>query len=418
MSRILVITNMYPPHHYGGYELSCQDVMERLKTRGHEVLVLTTTMRVPGVEDPPDERARGVRRELTFYWEDHRLVSPSLRKRLAIERANHAVLARAIEDFRPDVVSAWNMGAMSLGLLTAVIERGIPLVLNVCDAWLLYGPKLDAWARLFVGRPRLGRLVRKRTGVPTTIADLGETAIFCFVSDIIKRWSEERSLWSPRISTVVYSGIEIADFPYAEDRDDRWRWRLLCVGRLDERKGIHVALEALTLLPDAATLEIVGRGDERYEERLRALCAEHGISDRVRFDVTGRSELARRYSSADVFLFPVLWDEPFGLVPLEAMACGTPVVATGTGGSGEFLMDEMNALLVPAGDARALAEAVKRLADDVRLRRALVNGGLQTARELTVDRLADHLEEWHVGAAEGFPNGRPEQRVLSFRALR
>jgi glycogen synthase len=415
MARILVITNMYPPHHLGGYELSCRDVMLRLQARGHEVLVLTTMMRLTGVSDPPDEHAHGVRRDLTFYWEDHRLVSPSIRRRVAIERANHAVLASAIEDFRPDVVSAWNMGAMSLGLLTAIIERDIPLVLNVCDGWLWYGPKLDAWSRLFVGRPRLGRAARHVTGVPASLPDLGERAVFCFVSDAIRRWSAERSMWKPRTETVVYSGIERADFVRSESAHQAWRWRLLSVGRLDERKGIHIAVEALAHLPETATLDIVGRGDDRYEAALRDLTSARGLDGRVRFGVTDRSALSGRYGEADVLVFPTLWEEPFGLVPVEAMACGTPVVATGTGGSAEFLIDGFNCLLVPPGDPAALAAAVRRLSEDADLRERLVTGGSRTAEELDVDRLADVLESWHVGAAERFRSGLPDDRHLLFR---
>jgi glycosyltransferase involved in cell wall biosynthesis len=303
------------------------------------------------------------------------------------------------------------MGAMSLGLLTAVLEREIPLVLNVCDGWLWYGPKLDAWSRLFLGRPRLARAATRLTALPAALPDLGERAVFCFVSDAIRRWSAERSMFKPRTETVVYSGIERADFAVTNEHD--WRWRLLSVGRLDERKGIHVAVEALAHLPDEATLDIVGRGDERYEARLRELSDGRALNGRVRFDAVERSALARRYADADVFVFPVLWEEPFGLVPVEAMTCGTPVVATGTGGSAEFLLDGVNCLLVPAGDPVALAGAVRRLADDDSLRRRLVEGGYRTADELNVDRLADVLEAWHVAAAERFRSGAPEHRRLS-----
>ncbi|MGH2728564.1 MAG: glycosyltransferase, partial [Actinomycetota bacterium] len=121
MTRILVLTNMYPPHHLGGYELSCWDVMQRLRARGHEVTVLTTRMRVPGVVDP-SEPAEGVRRDLFFYWDDHRIVKPALRDRVRLERENQAALRSALEASRPEVVSAWNMGAMSLGLLTTIVE--------------------------------------------------------------------------------------------------------------------------------------------------------------------------------------------------------------------------------------------------------------------------------------------------------
>src|SRR5207302_8306778 len=110
--RLLVLSNFYPPHHYGGYELSCRDVVERFRQRGHEAVVLTSGQRVAGVSDPPDEAASGVRRELQLYWDDHQLTSPLLPRRLAVERANQAALAAALDAGRPDVVSVWNMGAV------------------------------------------------------------------------------------------------------------------------------------------------------------------------------------------------------------------------------------------------------------------------------------------------------------------
>ena len=125
-----------------------------------------------------------------------------------------------------------------------------------------------------------------------------------------------------------------------------------------------------------------------------------------------RAELRERYAEADVCLFPTEWPEPFGLVPLEAMACGTPVVATGSGGSGEFLLHGENCLRFPPGDAAALAAAVRRLADDPDLRRRIVRTGFATANELSVDRLADVLEAWHIAAAGRYASGRPGDRVL------
>ena len=83
MTRILTLTNLYPPHAYGGYEMSCDDVMRRLAGRGHEVTVLTTTTRVAGVADPPGDDTR-VRRELEWYWQDHELRSPHPARRLAM----------------------------------------------------------------------------------------------------------------------------------------------------------------------------------------------------------------------------------------------------------------------------------------------------------------------------------------------
>jgi len=413
VTRILVLTNLYPPHYLGGYELACRDVVDRLRGRGHEIEVLTTTTRLSGVEDPPDERNGGVRRELVWYWEDHRILKPSLRRRLEMERNNQAALIRAIEQMRPEVVSAWHMGAMSLGLLTTVVERGIPLVLTLGDEWPVYGPEVDPWAHLFAGRPRWAGAVRRITGVPTALADLGRHAAFLYGSETVRTVVEERSPWRPAIADIVYCGIDDRDFPPSAPPDHPWRWRLLHVGRIDERKGIHLAVEALKILPEEATLEIHGRGDTAYLERLRAQIKDLDLGERVRFAVTPRESLRGVYREADVCVFPTIWAEPFGLVPLEAMACGTPVVATGTGGSGEFLLDGVNCLRIPVDDAAALAAAVERLGTDPELRARLSEAGVRTASKLTVDRFADQTEEWLVAAARGFPAELPPPRPLT-----
>ena len=101
----------------------------------------------------------------------------------------------------------------------------------------------------------------------------------------------------------------------------------------------------------------------------------------MRFERPPRDALAGVYAGADALLFCVEWPEPFGLVPLEAMAVGTPVVATGTGGSAEYLRDGENCLLVEPGDADARSpRAVRRLAGDPELRAAAAGGRARDGR--------------------------------------
>jgi glycogen synthase len=153
---------------------------------------------------------------------------------------------------------------------------------------------------------------------------------------------------------------------------------------MDDRKGVHVAIEALAQLPPEATLVLQGSGDERYVERLRALTRELGAQERVRFERRPRAELPELFGESDAVVFPVQWEEPWGLVPLEAMASGRPVVATGTGGSGEYLRHGENCLLYsPRDSADELAAAVKRLGADEQLRARLVAGGSGTAPRYT-----------------------------------
>ena len=207
---------------------------------------------------------------------------------------------------------------------------------------------------------------------------------------------------SPARDTVVGSGIDLDDFPVRASPDaSPWSWRLLHVGRLDPRKGVDVSVRALTHLPAEATLDVVGRGDDAYRRQLAALVGDLDLGERVAFAARPREELAQVYRDADVLVFPPLWQEPFGLVPLEAMACGTPVVATGTGGSGSFLVDGENCLLVPPGDAAALAAAVRRLAEDEAQRRRLVEAGLRTAAAHGADTYAERLEQVHLQAVRG-----------------
>src|SRR5213076_2573694 len=127
-----------------------------------------------------------------------------------------------------------------------------------------------------------------------------------------------------------------------------------------------------------------------YEAEVRALAERLGVGDRITWlGAVSRAQLPDIYAEADCLVFPSRWQEPFGLVPIEAMACGTPVVATGTGGSGEFLRDGYNCVVFHAGESRSLAAAIQRLHDDPDLRRRVVRGGLHTADELDVERLTD-----------------------------
>jgi glycosyltransferase involved in cell wall biosynthesis len=191
---------------------------------------------------------------------------------------------------------------------------------------------------------------------------------------------------------------------FAGDAADRkWRWRLLHVGRLHPDKGIEEAVRCLTDLPEQATLTFAGQWDPRDESELARLTSELGLGERV--TMLGRrrpNEVAELYREFDALLFPVRWDEPWGLVPLEAMACGCPVIATGRGGSGEYLRDADNCLLVPAYDAGALAGAVGRLAAQPALRDRLRAGGVVTAQRHTEADFNASVER-HLTEVSGQP---------------
>ena len=384
--KILTVGNMYPPHHLGGYELTWRSAVSHLRAAGHEVRVLTTGHRQPGVGSAEDS---DVWRELRWYWSDHAFPRLTVRARIGLERHNQRVLERHLDGFRPDIVSWWAMGGMSLSLIEGVRRRGLPAVGVVGDDWMTYGPAVDAWTRLVRRLGPLGPALGASVGVPASL-DLSPV-VWLFNSDSTRRQACE-SQPGLRFAEVAHPGIDTSLFGEAPGR--AWGWRLLYVGRIDERKGIDTAAETLPLLPREAALTVLGSGDDLFLADLRARCRALGLDGRVVFARCPREELAKAYADADALLFPVRWEEPWGLVPLEAMAVGTPVVATGTGGSAEYLRDRENALVVGRGAGpEAFAEAVRDLAGDDALRDRLRKGGRATAARYTEHAYNRAIEE-------------------------
>jgi glycogen(starch) synthase len=422
MARILTLTNWFPPHHFGGYEVLCDDVMTRLQSRGHQIEVLCSDERLPGVADGV-AGPFPVHRQFKMYWRDGTPWTPAMGDQIGIERANHAVLDAALARFKPDVVSVWHMGALSLNLLTTVARRSIPMVYAICDEWLIYGLELDPWARRWYRDPirrGVGRLAEKVIGLPTVVADIGSTGSFCFLSEFTMRSTMAASPWSYPDARVIYPGIDLHRFPIAPEADARpWDGRLLYTGRLDARKGTETLLRAMPLLAPGTTVSFLGRGDAAERVRLEALATGLGVRERVRFEGIERSELADAYRSHDCLISPSEWPEPFGMVPLEAMACGTPVVATGVGGSAEYLTDEGNCLLFTPGDAADLARVVTRLGHDAGLRQVLRKNGWVSAEQFDVERTADGYEQCHLAAAQRRTRQgpAPEPRAASLPTL-
>jgi len=393
---------MYPPHHFGGYEQAWQSAVGHLREQGHHVRVVTTDFRHAEMSDSgePD-----VYRELRWYWRDHDFARFSPTDRLRIERHNHAVLRRHIRDLTPNIVSFWAMGGMSHSLIEAVRRRGLPMVAFVHDQWLDYGRHFDQWGRIFDHRRWLpAGLVERATGVPTHV-DYARAGRYVFVSEFIRRKAMALRLGLAD-TAVAHSGI--ASVFLSRDAPHEWCWRLLHVGRLHPDKGIHDAVEALTQLPAEAALTFVGSWDPREEADLMRWIGEQGVSGRVQLlGHLQREQIAALYRDHDAVLFPVRWDEPWGLVPLEAMACGCPVVATGRGGSVEYLRDGENCVLVPARAPEAIAAAVHRLEQDPGLRERLREGGGRTA-PLHTEAVFNAAVERHLAEVAGMPEGLPE----------
>ncbi|TMC36891.1 MAG: glycosyltransferase family 1 protein [Chloroflexi bacterium] len=208
----------------------------------------------------------------------------------------------------------------------------------------------------------------------------------------------------------VFRPIRTADAREALGRDQCERV-ILFVGRIEQIKGIDVLLRALGLLlfrhpefrSDVCLLVVGGALDpdddapetEKILE-LRRLVHQHRMEANVAFvGSMDQQRLALFYAAADVCAVPSL-TESFGLVALEAMACGTPVVGTRVGGLQTLIEDGESGLLVPAGDYQALAESIALVLTDHRLRTHLAHGARDRAEHYTWRSVGDRVEELYA----------------------
>ncbi len=193
--------------------------------------------------------------------------------------------------------------------------------------------------------------------------------------------------------------------------------RILSVGRLVPRKGVDLVIRSLPYLResgfDDVELLIVGGGGnsgvldaDPEVRRLLGLAAELGVADQVRLQgQVSRGEMPGIFRSADAVVCAP-WYEPFGIVPLEAMACGVPVVAAAVGGLRDTVVDHGTGLHVPPRDPEAIASALAMLLRNPSLRTELGNAGKVRARtRYSWDRVAAETEKAYQLAVAGAPAG-------------
>jgi glycosyltransferase involved in cell wall biosynthesis len=363
--RVLVVSGIWPPD-VGGPASHAPEVADWLAARGHEVEVLTTAAR------EPEQRAYPVR------W-----VARSLPAGV-----RHLAVASRIAQARPDVVYATSMaGRTSLG--TFVSRR--PFVLKLAgDAAFERALRTGA----FDGT--LDRFEQEATGVRVwalraarNLAVRRAVHVVCpssFLRELAVSWGVPPE----RVSVLPNPAPRVALPPRDELRSRLGvdGPTLAFAGRLTRPKALAIALEALEHVDDVS-LVLAGDGEERKELERRAA----PLDGRVRFlGALPRAQVLETVAAADALLLSSTW-ENFPHAVVEALAVGTPVIATDVGGVAEVVRDGENGLLVTPGDPQPLADAIRRFFADEALRARLRAGAQATAEELTPDRVYGELEE-------------------------
>ena len=370
--KVLIVSGIWPPD-VGGPASHAPDVAAFLAARGHAVEVVTTAA------EPPAARAYPV------HWIARTLPKGVVHVRTAGEIARRARGA--------DVVYTTGMFGRSFAGATAA-HRPYVVKLTADPAFerarrrSLVAGNVDDFQRLGGGAVvralRVARdlELRRAAHVFTPSAYLRELAI---------AWGVD----SGRVSVLPNPSPTLPELAPREELRRTFgleRPTLAFAGRLTAQKSLDVALAAVAEV-DGIDLVIAGEGDER--ERL-----ERTAGGRVRFlGALPRGRVLELFCAADASILSSSW-ENFPHTVVEALAVGTPVIATDAGGVSEVVHDGENGLLVPAGDAVALASAVRRFFADEALRNRLRAAAAPSVAAYAPERVLGELEETLVRIAQ------------------
>ena len=254
--------------------------------------------------------------------------------------------------------------------------------------------------------PSLTALLVKMAPVVATFHSAGESAAYRTFSRQLK-WVASRIDIRVAVSKdavelaqryiggdyeILFNGIELGD--YSSSSTTPRENAIFFIGRHEERKGLSILLEAVSKLPPDVRVWIASDGPQTTELKTR-------FASDSRIEWLGRisdSEKISRMSRASVFCAPSLHGESFGVVLLEAMAAGTPVVASNLDGYRNVATDDETALLVETGNVAGLASALARVLVDPRLAARLTANGREHAQRFSMDALADRYIEMYERA--------------------
>ncbi|MFW6116361.1 MAG: glycosyltransferase family 4 protein [bacterium] len=407
--RVAFIINLYPPYIVGGNEMITHDLVEALRLQGHDIHVLTARGRKLNHRPNVHQVLNYDLDEEDSIFRGKKLSSVQLFRHHIFDPTTYRNVREAVTRLRPNLIAVDNQYMASAAPLLAVRDAPCPVVAQAMDKWLVY--YLVNWEeiaqpstvhrKLFVKairellQPFIGRAVRL-DGIAT-------------VSDFIRDYHIQAG-FPPENMRSVYLGYDSTIFRPGPSHPLHDPVRLLYAGALWRGKGPQVvvkALEMLNLREDLPRfhLHIFGEGTEKFTQYLYEVIDAANAKQEVSLHgFVPWETLAEAMHEADIFVFSSIWDEPFATVPLQASGCGLPIVATRAGGTSEAFIDGETALLIPPGDAEAMADAISEIARDEELRQQLGKNAAHNAQEqwtfeAYVNRFwnfcEDTIRDWH-----------------------
>ncbi|MBI3595922.1 MAG: glycosyltransferase [Nitrospirae bacterium] len=348
--RLLLLNYEFPPMGGGASNATFNIALELVKL-GHSVDVLTSRFG----DQPSEEIIQGIKVYRVTSWR-HSIHNCGLRGAISYVFFAFFSLRGLLKKNRYDLLHYFF--GLPTGLLS-LYSHGIknqPYILSLRGSDVPGYDTTSLKLRIlhWLLKPITVRIWKKAERLVTVSHGLREMALQTLPGQPIR---------------VIYNGIDTDLFKPAPHLNDtsNGHMRLLCVSRLIDRKGLDYLFQAVAEINDPRIrLDIVGTGGS--EQRLKAKIRELGLETQVRFcGYKTALEVAEHYHQADIFILPSL-SESQGMVLLEAMSCGLPIIASHVGGIPEVVADGENGILIPPAKVNAIIEAIHRLTNDSLLR--------------------------------------------------
>lgn len=407
------MTNFYQVHGSGGEELSCLQVVEGLKQRGHSTLVLTSMHDTSNIPIESDGISRSLYLEMDLVpWRNSLIF---FTKRKARERHNLQCLEEVVKKFNPDIIFIWGMWNLPRSL-PALAEARYPdkVVYRFASYWPTLPSQNEVYWRKH-GRNWYSRFPKKFLGyfALMMLAKEDQQLSLNYKHSICVSAGSRDVLVKAGIpvenAIIIHTGLDVSKYTHSEKQStdqDGGELNLLYAGRLAPDKGIETAIKTMSKLIfnrglGDIRLSLVGSGSVDYEYHLRRLVKQEGLENYISFlgwlSPDRMPELMRNY---DILLLTSTWAEPFARVLLEGMISGLVVVATPTGGTPEVVIDGENGVLFQPEDPEDLAEKIVRLKEDSGLRSSLTEAGKKTVLErFTTSQMMDKIEKYLLGVS-------------------
>ncbi len=387
--KILYVNTLYSPDIKGGAELSLKLLVESMQKQGHEVVVAALQ---PAVKANPDtvEGVQVYRCKLeNHYWPygDGRPATLS-RLRWHWQDRYNAKMKDQVGDIirmeRPDVISFHNLAGWSISVWDAAREHNVPCVQVLHDLYLLCANsdmfKHGRSCKARCASCQVLRLAHRRKSAQLD-------AVVGISRTILNRF-QKFGYFEGVNTSLIYNARVIPD---RSSKTEQATFRIGYLGTLASKKGVHWLIEQFRKYVEAhfnIELFIGGQGSASYVSELKLLAED---STAVHF--MGHQQPEAFYNSIDLLVVPSLWEEPLGMVAIEALANHIPVIANASGGLAETVQHERNGLLVDAADPDSLGVALRRLAEDHKLYSELsAQARASVASYLSIPRMVGEYE--------------------------